>query len=107
MVLGITFIYRGIAEFNEPGIIVVFETSPHKLIRDAYGFGWNFEELQEQNKLQIIFTTPELLHEELHSPEGTLLRTAEKIGAQRIFIDGVSLLRNGKAQGDGTGNGSE
>ena len=37
--LGVEFIYRGITEFNEPGIIVVFEVSPDKLIRDAATLG--------------------------------------------------------------------
>jgi KaiC/GvpD/RAD55 family RecA-like ATPase len=33
--MGVEFIYRGITEHDEPGIIVVFEASPRKLIRDA------------------------------------------------------------------------
>src|SRR5476649_2945547 len=63
--LGMEFIYRGITEYDEPGIIVVFETSPSKLIRDAKGFGWNLDELQQQNKLKIIFTSPKVLDQEL------------------------------------------
>jgi circadian clock protein KaiC len=55
--LGVEFIYRGITEYGEPGIIVVFETSPRKLIRDATGFGWNLDELQQRNKLKIIFAS--------------------------------------------------
>ncbi|HLN31647.1 MAG TPA: ATPase domain-containing protein, partial [Gemmataceae bacterium] len=50
--LGVEFIYRGITEQDEPGIIVVFETSPKKLIRDAAGFGWDLDELQQRNKLK-------------------------------------------------------
>ena len=91
--LGLEFIYRGITEFNEPGIVVVFETSPDKLIRDAAAFGWNFEELQAQKKLQIIFTSPQVLDQELRSPDSLLLETALEMGAQRIFIDGIGLLR--------------
>src|ERR1700730_9439256 len=63
--MGIELIYRGATEFHEPGLIVVFETSPAKIIRDAAGFGWNLEELQEQKKLQIIFTSPQVLEQEL------------------------------------------
>ena len=37
--VGVEFIYRGITQFNEPGIIVVFEVSPDKLIRDAATLG--------------------------------------------------------------------
>src|SRR5271155_821240 len=58
--LGTEFIYRGIVEFNEPGLIIVFEANPGKLIRDADAFGWNLEELQKQKRLQIIFTSPEV-----------------------------------------------
>jgi circadian clock protein KaiC len=91
--LGLEFIYRGITESDEPGIIVVFETSPRKLVRDAAGFGWNLDELQQQNKLKLIFTSPQVLYQELRSPDSLLLEAAAEIGAQRIFIDGISLLR--------------
>jgi circadian clock protein KaiC len=107
--LGVEFIYRGITEFNEPGIIVVFEVSPDKLIRDAATLGWNLLELQEQRKLQIVFTSPQVLDQELRSPDSLLLETAAEIGAQRIFIDGVGLLRqavNAAAPLAATGAGS-
>src|SRR5207244_7869416 len=103
--LGVEFIYRGITEHDEPGIIVVFETSPRKLIRDATGFGWNLEELQQRNKLKIIFTSPQVLDQELHSPDSLLLETAAEIGAQRIFIDGISLLRALSTGNGPSGNG--
>src|SRR5260370_35350783 len=48
---GVEFIYRGITQFNEPGIIVVFEVSPDKLIRDAATLGWDLVELQNQKEL--------------------------------------------------------
>jgi circadian clock protein KaiC len=104
--LGLEFIYRGITEHDEPGIIVVFETSPRKLIRDATGFGWNLDELQQRNKLKIIFTSPQVLDQELRSPDSLLLETAAEIGARRIFIDGISLLCP-LANGNGaSGNGA-
>jgi len=90
--LGLEFIYRGVSRFNEPGIIVVLEVAPEKLLRDARGFGWDLAELERQHKLKIIFTSPKVLNEELRSPDSLLLETAAKIGAQRIFIDGLSLL---------------
>ncbi len=91
--LGTEFIYRGITQFNEPGIIVIFESSPLKLSRDAALFGWDLGELQRQRKLEIIFTRPEVLDQELRSPDSLLLQIAADIGAQRIFIDGIGLLR--------------
>src|SRR5450755_4387437 len=74
--LGMEFIYRGITEFDEPGIIVVFETSPQKLVRDALAFGWRLQELQDQKKLQVVFTSPEVLDQEMRSPDSLLLETA-------------------------------
>jgi circadian clock protein KaiC len=90
--MGLEFIYRGITQFNEPGLVVVFETNPDKLIRDAAGFGWNLEELQGEKKLQIIFTSPQVFDQELRSPDSLLMETASEMGAQRIFVDGVGLL---------------
>jgi circadian clock protein KaiC len=90
--LGAEFIYRGIAKFDEPGIIVVFESDPAKLIRDAAKLGWDFDGLQSQKKLKIIFTSPQVLEQELHSADSLLMETAAEMGAQRIFIDGIGLL---------------
>src|SRR5271167_1989627 len=104
--LGLEFIYRGITEHDEPGIIVVFETSPKKLIRDGMGFGWNLDEIQQQNKLKTIFTSPKVLDRELRSPDSLLLETAAGIGAQRIFIDGISLLRTLTTGNGANGNGA-
>ena len=78
--MGMEFIYRGITEQDEPGIIVVFESSPRKLIRDAMGFGWNLDELQQRNKLRIIFTSPQVLDQDLRSPDSLLLEAAAEIG---------------------------
>lgn len=102
-IMGVEFIYRGITEYNEPGIIVLFEVSPHKVIRDAAGFGWDLEDLQRKNKLKIIFTSPQVLSQELRSPDSLLMESAAGIGARRIFIDGTSLLRTAA---EGSGNGS-
>jgi circadian clock protein KaiC len=90
--LGIETIYRGIIEFNEPGLIVVFETTPDKLIRDTSKFGWDLDKLQREKKLQIIFASPEVFDQELRSADSLLIQAATEIKAQRIFIDGVGML---------------
>ncbi|HWZ33315.1 MAG TPA: ATPase domain-containing protein [Bryobacteraceae bacterium] len=90
--LGMEFIYRGIIEYHQPGIIVVFETSPAKLIRDAALFDWNLDDLQRKNQLKIIFTSPSVLETELLSPRSLLLETVTEMGAERMFIDGIGLL---------------
>jgi len=99
-VMGVEFIYRGIVQFNEPGLIVVFETNPDKLIRDAAEFGWNLDELQQQKKLQIIFTSPQVFDQEVRSPTSLLLETASEMGARRMFVDGIGLLNSCVACGN-------
>jgi len=98
--MGLEFIYRGIVEYNEPGLVVVFETSPDKLIRDAAEFGWNLDEMQQQKKLQIVFTSPQVLDQELRSPDSLLLEAATEMGAKRIFVDGIGLLVSASGVGD-------
>ena len=91
--LGLEFIYRGVTSYQEPGLIVSFEVAPQKLIRDALNFGWDLAALQQQNRLKLLFTSPQVLSQELNSPDSLLLETAAQMGAQRLFIDGLSLLR--------------
>ena len=90
--VGIESIYRGITQFNEHGLVVVFETSPDKLMRDAAKFGWDLNGLQREKKLQIIFTSPQVLDQELRSADSLLIEAASEINAQRIFIDGIGML---------------
>src|SRR5262249_28888682 len=93
--IGVEFIYRGASEFDEPGIIVLFEVSPHKLMRDARQLGWNLEELERRNRLKIVFTTRDVLRQEFQQADRILLTEAAKIGARRIFVDGVGRLVGG------------
>ena len=93
--IGVEFVYRGASEFDEPGIIVVFEVSPRKLIRDASQFGWDLEALEREKRLKIVFTTRDVLRQELQQADSVLLEEAAKIGARRIFVDGVARSAGG------------
>jgi circadian clock protein KaiC len=90
--LGVEFVYRGARQFNEPGIIVLFEVSPDRLIRDAAGLGWDLQELQDAGILKIIFTTRQVFVEEFLEPDSALLESAAAMGAKRMFVDGVPSL---------------
>src|SRR5438874_6762796 len=90
--LGLEFIYRGATEFNEPGLIVLFEVSPIKVIRDAAQFGWDLPDLERQGKLKIVFTTRSVLQQELQQADSLLLSEAAQIGARRMFIDSLPPL---------------
>ncbi|HWF11563.1 MAG TPA: ATPase domain-containing protein [Bryobacteraceae bacterium] len=90
--LGVEFVYRGASQFGEPGIIVLFEVSPEKVSRDALRFGWDLAALERQGRLKIVFTTREVLRQELQQADSVLLEEAAKIGARRMFVDGVGRL---------------
>jgi circadian clock protein KaiC len=87
--LGVEFIYRGAAEFGEPGLIVLFEVSPDKLVRDAALFGWDLPQLERQGRLKIVFTTRQVFQQEIQQADSLLLDEAAAIGARRIFVDGL------------------
>src|SRR5687768_13606775 len=96
--LGMEFIYRGITQFDEPGVIVLFEVSPDKLVRDAAFFGWDLPALERQGKLKIVFTTRQVFQQEIQQADSLLLDEAAAIGARRIFVDG--LVRRSPADND-------
>jgi len=94
--LGLEFIYRGAREFGEPGVIVTFEVSTEKVVRDAAQFGWDLRELEQQGRVKVISTTRRVFQQEVQEPESLLLTEATQLGARRMFIDGLAgLARNG------------
>ncbi len=96
--LGMEFIYRGATEFDEPGLIVLFEVSPDKLVRDAAMFGWDLPDLERRGRLKIVFTTRQVFQQEIQQADSLLLDEAAAIGARRIFVDG--LVRRSPADSD-------
>jgi circadian clock protein KaiC len=91
--LSLEFIYRGALERDEPGVIITFEMSPAKLMRDAHSFGWDLAKLQAENKLKIVYTSPAVLLQELQSDDGVLATSIASMKAKRVAIDGMSPLR--------------
>ena len=91
--IGAEFVYRGASEFDEPGIIVLFEVSPDRLVRDAARLGWDLQALERDRKLKIIFTTRQVFAQELQQADSLLLEEAAEVGARRIFVDGIASAR--------------
>lgn len=97
---GLEFVYRGASELGEPGVIVLFEVSPEKLVRDAAGFGWDLPALERAQQLKIIFTTRQIFQQELQQADSLLLGEAARIQARRIFVDGVTGTTGARAGQD-------
>ena len=58
-VFSLQYLHHGICHFDEPGIFVTFEESPQDIINNAASFGWNLQELIDQNKLFILDASPD------------------------------------------------
>jgi circadian clock protein KaiC len=88
--LGMQFIYNGIQHFNEPGLILTFEEFPQQYYRDAESFGWDFRRLEEEGKLRVIMTSPEVSRTDLQVVGGQVESLADEMGTRRILIDSIS-----------------
>ena len=88
--LGMQFIYNGITQFNEPGLIMTFEEFPRQYYHDAVAFGWNFRQLEQTDKLRVIMTSPEVGKADLERVGGRIETLAREIGARRILVDSLS-----------------
>ncbi len=88
--LGVEFIYRGIRDFGDPGLVLTFEQFPESLYCDARSLGWDLEALEKENKLRVICTSPDVV---LRPDTSFLEEAARSIGAKRVLVDSVSHFR--------------
>ncbi len=101
--LGMQIIHNGVAQFDEPGIIVLFEQFPQQLYRDVEAYGWNIRELEEQGRLRVIFTEPEQLFTSDKVADPPLVAAIHdatlETGARRILVDSVSHILQATSDG--------
>lgn len=96
--LALQYLVNGITRFGENGIYVSFEQLPDQIYRDARNFGWDLRRLEEQNKLRVVCTSPNLL---LGDGAGSLLGgVVDEVRARRIVIDSLSHLNMYVGEGD-------
>lgn len=88
--LGMQFIYHGIVACGEPGLIMTFEQFPQQYYSDAASFGWDFRQMEQEGKLRVVMTSPEVSKVDLEQVGGRIERLVQEIGAKRILIDSLS-----------------
>ncbi len=92
--LGIQIVYNGVVNYDEPGIIVLFEQFPQQLYRDIASYNWEIERLINDKKLSVIFAKPEEVVTNKQVADSPLIsiiqESAAEIGARRILIDSLS-----------------
>jgi circadian clock protein KaiC len=92
--LGMQFIYNGITKYQEPGLFITFEEFAERIYQDARNFGWEFRELEEQGKLKVLFTSAEVLQQDIIRDRGIVSEMIAEIGARRVVVDSVSHLHD-------------
>jgi circadian clock protein KaiC len=89
-ILGMQFLYSGITQFNEPGLILTFEQDTQQYLHDAASFGWDLKRLQQEGALRIIRSSPEVTLADLEHVGGQIETAARQMGARRILVDSLS-----------------
>ncbi len=107
---GIQYLVGGAMNYNEPGVLVVMDETPSRIIRDMWRFGWDIEKLVAQKKLKIIYADPFKYTRFVKSPDSSpigVLAATKNIGdvfkliqtevqaikAKRVFIDSITSIQ--------------
>ena len=107
---GIQYLVGGATAYNEPGVLVVMEETPARMIRDSWRFGWDIEKLVAQKKIKIIYANPFKYTKFAKTSEGSplnVIASSKNIGdiflqiqaevnaikAKRVFIDSITSLK--------------
>jgi circadian clock protein KaiC len=97
-VFSLNFLYNGIRQFDEPGIFVTFEESPLDILRNASSFGWNLQEMVEQDKLFLLDASPDPEGQDVAGSfdlSGLIERinyAIRKYKARRVAIDSITAV---------------
>jgi circadian clock protein KaiC len=83
------FIYQGAKKFDEHGVFVSLEESKEDILKEAGLFGWDFEELIKQKKVDIV--TVDLY--DFDQLKDLIEDTISRIGAKRMVIDPGVIFR--------------
>ena len=94
----VQFLYNGITQFDEAGIFVTFEESPHDIIMNARSFGWDLQKLIDDGKLFILDASPDpegqdvIGNFDLSALIERIQYAIHKYKAKRVSIDSVTAV---------------
>jgi circadian clock protein KaiC len=97
-VFGMEFLYRGITEFNEPGVFLAFEEGVSELGQNVKSLGWDLEKLERQKKLaidRVAVERSEIIESGEYDLEGLFIRLEQlidSVGAKRVVLDTLEAL---------------
>jgi circadian clock protein KaiC len=92
------FLYNAITQFDEAGVFVTFEESPADIIKNAYSFGWDLQQLVDEGKLFILDASPDpegqdvIGNFDLSALIERIQYAIRKYKARRVSIDSVTAV---------------
>ena len=99
------YIYKGAAEYNEPGIFVTMDELPSKFREDMLKFGWDYKAMEERGMIRLIDASLSKIgipSDEEYSLPATgfdvdrlileITRVAREIDAKRLVIDSIPAM---------------
>jgi circadian clock protein KaiC len=98
---GMTFLYNGAVEYNEPGVFLAFEERPDDLIKNVGSLNYDIEKLIAEKKLAIDHVELErskIAESGEYDLEGLFIRLGfaiDSIGAKRVVVDTIETLFGG------------
>ncbi len=96
----LTFLINGALRHGEPGIYVSVDEDYIQLVKGAYMFGWDIEQLREQGLLEVLFPDPDLI-EKIREKDPTAIAKSivvsiaehvRRLNATRLVIDPIAPL---------------
>jgi len=101
-ILATQFIYKGVTEYNEPGVLVTLEEPPRLIRRNMLRFGMDLQKLEKEGKISIVDlspskeSTPATMVEypsfDLSGLQAIILNHVKKINATRVVLDTLSIM---------------
>lgn len=88
---GVQFLYNGIVQYNEPGILVILEQDPAELKEDMLRYGFDIDKIEKEGGLEIMGAgIEEMSWEDLSV---NIPDRADAMGAKRLVIDSLTAIR--------------
>jgi circadian clock protein KaiC len=82
------FIYKGIQEYDEPGVFLTVEDKPEVVRNYATTFGWDMKEYEEAGKLVVLSQSGYG-----STSDQTIGDAIRNVGAKRFVLDSLTLFR--------------
>ena len=98
---GMTFLYNGAVEYNEPGVFLAFEERPEDLIKNVGSLNYDIEKLIAEKKVAIDHVEldrTKIAESGEYDLEGLFIRLGfaiDSIGAKRVVVDTIETLFSG------------